>query len=61
MSDIVIKLTKKSSGGKKARKYGRQKKSPAHMRYNAQERWIENKEKRIAKDKKRQKKSGMKA
>lgn len=36
------------------RKHGRMAKSPAHKRYNASRRWETNKERRIAKEVKRQ-------
>jgi len=36
-------------GGKKGRKVGRQKKSPAHMRYNLSSRWETNKRRRALK------------
>ena len=35
--------------GKKTRKYGRQKNSPAHQRYNNEERWEKNKIRRAVK------------
>lgn len=36
-------------GGKKNRKYGRAGRRPSHKRYNIEERWAKNKERRIAK------------
>jgi hypothetical protein len=56
MSDTIIKISKsKFSGGKKGRKIGRKKKSPAQQRYNADRRWEKNKRRRINKDNKRHK------
>ena len=40
---------KQPKGGKRHRKYGRAGRRPAHKRYNAEERWVRNKERRIAK------------
>jgi hypothetical protein len=42
----------KSGGG--TRKIGRMARKPAHQRYNAERRWEENKEKRLARAKKRE-------
>lgn len=44
----------KARGGKKNRKHGRNKKSPAMIRYNAEGRAEKNKARRIAKEKRRQ-------
>lgn len=38
------------------RKHGRQERKPAHKRYNAEKRWIKNKERKIEKEEKRQEK-----
>jgi hypothetical protein len=46
-------MATKTKAGKKSRKFGRKKDSPAQQRYNNEKRWIKNKEKRIAKDNKR--------
>lgn len=37
-------------GGKKGRKIGRQRKSPSHTRYTQQQRWIENKSKKVTRN-----------
>jgi hypothetical protein len=39
----------------KGKKIGRNKRKPSQQRYNNERRWIDNKERRIAKDKKRKK------
>lgn len=39
----------KAKGGKKNRKFGRQKRHPASQRYTSSKRWITNKAKKIAK------------
>ena len=36
-------------GGKKHRKYGRAGRRPSHKRYNAEQRWVKNKARSIAK------------
>jgi len=46
--------------GKKHRKYGRGLRKPAHTRYNSQQRWEENKAKRIAKQKRKEAKKAAK-
>jgi len=51
MDIILPKKTKIGKGGTK--KIGRMARKPAHQRYNAEQRWIKNKEKRIAKEAKR--------
>ena len=40
-------------GGKKNRKYGRKNRRPSYARYKNEQRWIENKAKRIAKQMKK--------
>lgn len=51
--DIVVKPTKakRKSGGSK--KIGRMSRKPAHKRYNAEQRWEKNKERRLKKAAKR--------
>jgi protein required for attachment to host cells len=48
-----VKTTKRQ-GGKKSRKIGRSSRKPSHNRYNAQERWVRNKERRMAKQAKKE-------
>jgi len=53
--DVVIKtIRKRSKSGGGKRKIGRAGRKPAHKRYNTEKRWIKNKEKKIAKEAKRQ-------
>lgn len=44
----------RAKGGKKNRKHGRQKKSPAMLRYRESQRWGLNKQRRVEKEKRRQ-------
>jgi hypothetical protein len=50
--EIVLKTSRKT--GKKQRKYGRAARKPAHQRYNNEVRWLKNKERRIAKQAKKE-------
>ena len=50
-----ISIGRRTQGGKGGtRKIGRAGRKPAHKRYNAEQRWIKNKAKRIKKELKRQ-------
>ena len=44
-------------GGRKGRKIGRQRKSPSHMRYTNEKRWIVNKEERTKRNLAKQKRN----
>ena len=46
---MAERTSKKQGKGKKGRKVGRNAKSPAHMRYKAEKRWMKHKVTRIAK------------
>ena len=54
MTDIITIPKRRNKSKSGAAKIGRMERKPAHKRYNAERRWITNKERRIAKEAKRQ-------
>jgi len=54
VTEIITVGRQKKSGKGGTRKIGRAGRKPAHKRYNAEMRWLKNKEKRIKKEAKRQ-------
>lgn len=47
-------MARSRRGKNGTKKYGRMARKPAHKKYNAEKRWIKNKEKRLKKELKRQ-------
>lgn len=52
--DIIVKTKTKKAGKGGTRKIGRMSRKPSHQRYNNEQRWIRNKECRLAKAAKRE-------
>ena len=50
----------KATGGQKGRKIGRAGRKPAHKRYNVEMRWLKNKARKIAKQKRLEEKKRLK-